>query len=56
MIETALWNIFRNVNVQIFEEMKVFCLFEQVIDYFKQNEVSEFLNKFLKSFNHFWQN
>ena len=36
MIGTAIWNIFRNVNEQNFEEMKVFGLFE----------VSEFLHKF----------
>ena len=30
MIEAALWNIFRNVNMQIFEEMKVFCLFNHL--------------------------
>ena len=37
MIGTALWDVFRNINVQIFEEMKVFCLFKGVIDYCKQN-------------------
>ena len=53
MIGTALWNIFRNINEQIFEEMKIFCLFKGVIDYCKQIEVSEFLHKYLKNFNHF---
>ena len=37
MIGTALWNIFRNVKVQIFEEIKAFCFFKGITYYCKQN-------------------